>query len=40
MANTVGVGKELISEIFDKINNDKDKLKKIEVLRQYDTTLE
>ena len=37
MANTAGAGKELISEIFTKINNAKDKPKKIEVLRQYDT---
>ena len=34
---TAGAGKELISEIFTKINNAKDKPKKIEVLRQYDT---
>ena len=37
MASTVKSSKELISEIFDKINNAKDKPKKIEVLRQYDT---
>ena len=37
MANTAGAGKELISEIFTKINNAKDKPKKVEVLRQYDT---
>ena len=37
MARTAGAGKELISEIFTKINNAKDKPKKIEVLRQYDT---
>ena len=37
MANTAGAGKELISEIFTKINNAKDKPKKIEVLRQYDS---
>jgi len=37
MAKTAGAGKELISEIFTKINNAKDKPKKIEVLRQYDT---
>jgi len=37
MANTAGAGKELISEIFTKINNAKDKPKKIEVLRKYDT---
>ena len=37
MARTAGAGKELISEIFTKINNAKDKAKKIEVLRQYDT---
>ena len=37
MARTAGAGRELISEIFTKINNAKDKPKKIEVLRQYDT---
>ena len=37
LASTAGAGKELISEIFTKINNAKDKPKKIEVLRQYDT---
>ena len=37
MASTAGAGKELISEIFTKINNAKDKPKKIEVLRQYDS---
>ena len=37
MASTAGAGKELISEIFTKINNAKDKPKKIEVLRKYDT---
>ena len=37
MASTAGTGKELLSEIFTKINNAKDKPKKIEVLRQYDT---
>ena len=37
LATTAGAGKELISEIFTKINNAKDKPKKIEVLRQYDT---
>jgi len=37
MARTAGAGKELISEIFTKINNAKDKPKKIEVLRQYDS---
>ena len=36
-SRTAGAGKELISEIFTKINNAKDKPKKIEVLRQYDT---
>ena len=36
MARTVA-GKELVSEIFTKINNAKDKPKKIEVLRQYDS---
>ena len=37
MARTAGAGKELISEIFTKINNAKDKPKKFEVLRQYDS---
>ena len=37
MASTAGAGRELISEIFTKINNAKDKPKKIEVLKQYDT---
>ena len=37
MARTAGAGKELISEIFTKINNAKDKPKKIEVLRKYNT---
>ena len=37
MASTAGTGRELISEIFTKINNAKDKPKKIEVLRQYDS---
>ena len=37
MARTAGAGRELISEIFTKINNAKDNPKKIEVLRQYDT---
>ena len=37
MATTAGAGKELVSEIFTKINNAKDKPKKIEVLRQYDS---
>ena len=37
MASTAGAGRELISEIFTKINNAKDKPKKIEVLRQYDS---
>ena len=37
MARTAGAGKELISEIFTKINNAKDKPKKIEVLRRHDT---
>ena len=37
--NTAGVGEnvQLMSEILTKINNAKDKPKKIEVLRQYDT---
>ena len=37
IASTAGSGRELISEIFTKINNAKDKPKKIEVLRQHDT---
>ena len=37
MASTAGAGRELISEIFTKINNAKDKPKKIEVLRKYET---
>ena len=37
LASTAGAGRELISEIFTKINNAKDKPKKIEVLRRYDT---
>ena len=37
IASTAGTGRELISEIFTKINNAKDKPKKIEVLRQYDS---
>ena len=37
MASTSGSGRELYSEIFTKINNAKDKPKKIEVLRKYDT---
>ena len=37
MARTAGAGKMLVSEIFTKINNAKDKPKKIEVLKQYDT---
>ena len=37
MASTAGAGKQLLSEIFTKINNAKDKPKKIEVLRQHDT---
>jgi len=37
MARTAGAGKQLVSEIFTKINNAKDKPKKIEVLRQYDS---
>ena len=37
MARTAGAGRELISEIFTKINNAKDKPKKVEVLKQYDT---
>ena len=37
MASTAGAGRELISEIFTKINNAKDKPKKVEVLKQYDS---
>ena len=37
MASTANTGKELLSEIFTKINNAKDKPKKIQVLRQHDT---
>ena len=37
IASTAGSGRELISEIFTKINNAKDKPKKVEVLRQYDS---
>ena len=37
MARTAGAGKLLFSEIFTKINNAKDKPKKIEVLKQYDS---
>ena len=37
IASTAGSGRELISEIFTKINNAKDKPKKIEVLRKYNT---
>jgi len=37
MASTAGAGKQLVSEIFTKVNNAKDKPKKIEVLRQFDS---
>ncbi len=37
MASTANSGREMLSEIFTKINNAKDKPKKIEVLRQHDT---
>ena len=37
MASTVGTGEETVHEIFTKINNAKDKPKKIEVLKRYDT---
>ncbi len=37
MASTSGSARELYSEIFTKINNAKDKPKKIEVLKRYDT---
>jgi len=36
MASTVGTGEETVHEIFTKINNAKDKPKKIEVLKRYD----
>ena len=36
MANTSGVAGETVHEIFTKVNNAKDKPKKIEVLRKYD----
>ena len=36
MASTVGTGEETVHEIFTKINNAKDKPKKIEVLIRYD----
>ena len=36
MANTSGVAGETVHEIFTKINNAKDKPKKIDVLKQYD----
>ena len=36
MASTSGVAGETVHEIFTKVNNAKDKPKKIEVLRQYD----
>ena len=37
MQNTGGSGEPLLSEILQKVNNAKDKPKKIEVLRQYDS---
>ena len=37
IASTRGSGRPLVSEIFTKINNAKDKPKKIEVLKQYDS---
>ena len=36
MSNTTGVAGETVHEIFTKINNAKDKPKKIEVLKRYD----
>ena len=33
---TTGDSQDLVSEIFTKINNAKDKPKKIEILKQYD----
>jgi hypothetical protein len=38
VANTRGSSRPLISEIFTKVNNAKDKSKKIAVLREYETT--
>ena len=38
MSNTKGSSDETVHEIFTKINNAKDKPKKIEVLKRYDTT--
>ena len=37
MSSTSGSGRPLVSEIFTKVNNAKDKPKKIAVLRQYDS---
>lgn len=37
IASTRGSGRPLVSEIFTKVNNAKDKPKKIDVLRQYDS---
>lgn len=37
MSSTSGSGKPLVSEIFTKVNNAKDKPKKIAVLKQYDS---
>ena len=39
MANTSGVSGETVHEIFTKVNNAKDKPKKIEVLRQWQQVL-
>ena len=37
MSNTKGSSDETVHEIFTKINNAKDKPKKMEVLKRYDT---
>ena len=37
MSSTAGSGRPLVHEIFTKVNNAKDKPKKIAVLRQYDS---
>ena len=37
MASTANTGKELLSEIFTKINNAKDKPKKVSILKQYNS---
>ena len=37
IASTAGSGRELISEIFTKINNAKDKPRKLKVLKDHDS---